>query len=273
VATTMTDGRGEYSFPVEKKKEYLLKVEMKGRYPGEQHVSTERIEDQQIITQDIHLVPDAGIWLRGTARHKDKPGFVEGVVVNVVNLSSFYSESATTGESGDFSMRMQSNEEFEVLLEKPGYFSMSIPISTIGMKQGIIVLNDERDLSFEPILIGTPVRFERIRWATSDAKLDATAKAELDAFAERLNVNPTLNLEIGVHSDARDGADAIKLDQRRADAIADYLATRGVKRDRVTAKGYGITRLTNHCAPGVTCTEAEHAQNRRVEYMITAVAP
>ena len=44
IATAMTDSRGEYSFPVEKNKEYLLRTEMKGRYPGEQHMSTERIE-------------------------------------------------------------------------------------------------------------------------------------------------------------------------------------------------------------------------------------
>jgi hypothetical protein len=70
-------------------------------------------------------VPSAGIWLRGTVRNKDRPGFVSGLTVTVVNTSSFFSETFTTGESGDFSLRMQSNEEFEVLLEKPGFYSMS----------------------------------------------------------------------------------------------------------------------------------------------------
>lgn len=273
ISTTVTDVRGEFSFPVEKNKEYLLRAEMKGRYPGEQHVSTERIEEQQILTRDIHLVPNAGIWLRGTARHKDRPGFVEGVTITVVNTSSFFSETFTTGESGDFSIRLQSNEEFEVLLEKQGYYSMSLPVSTIGMKEGLILLNDVRDISFEAIEVGTPIAFKHIRWAKDDVRLDPIARTELDAFAERLNVNPQVNVEVGVHSDARDGADAARMDQRRADAILEYLVGRGVKRDRLTARGYGISRLKNHCAPGVTCTEAEHAQNRRVEYVVTQVAP
>ena len=55
--------------------------------------------------------------------------------------------------------------------------------------------------------------------------------------------------------------------------MVDHLTLRGVKRDRLTAKGYGIARLKNHCAPGVTCTEAEHAQNRRVEYTVTEILP
>lgn len=273
LATTMTDSRGEYTFPVEKNKEYQVKAEMKGRYPGIQHVSTDRIEMQQILSRDIHLVASAGIWLRGTIRHRDVPGFVEGVTVTVVNLSSFFSESFQTGEGGDFSIRMQSNEEFEVLLEKSGYYSMSIPVSTIGMREGIIDLNEVRDLSFEPMLIGSPVPLKYVRWARNDAKLDPVARTEIDGLAERMNVNPGIKVEIGVHSDSRDGAESAKLDQKRADAVVEYMVGKGVARDRLVAKGYGISKLKNHCAPGVTCSEEEHAANRRVEYTVTAITP
>lgn len=271
VGTTTTDARGEYSFPVDKNKEYKLKAEMRGRYPGIQHLSTERIEEDQIITRDIHLVPDAGIWLRGTTRYKNRPGFLGGVTITVVNMSSFFSETMTSGESGDFSMRIQSNEEFEVLLERPGYYSINVPVSTVGMKQGVIDLNEIRGLDFEPVDVGEPLAFKYIRWAQGEVKLDPIARTELDAFADRLNVNSALKVEIGVHSDARDGSDAVRLDQRRAEAIVDYLVSRSVKRDRLVAKGYGISRLTNHCAPGVTCSEAEHARNRRVEFTVTEV--
>ena len=273
LATTMTDSRGEYTFPVEKNKEYQVKAEMKGRYPGIQHVSTDRIEMQQILSRDIHLVASAGIWLRGTIRHRDVPGFVEGVTVTVVNLSSFFSESFQTGEGGDFSIRMQSNEEFEVLLEKSGYYSMSIPVSTIGMREGIIDLNEVGDLSFEPMLIGSPVPLKYVRWARNDAKLDPVARTEIDGLAERMNVNPGIKVEIGVHSDSRDGAESAKLDQKRADAVVEYMVGKGVARDRLVAKGYGISKLKNHCAPGVTCSEEEHAANRRVEYTVTAITP
>jgi len=51
------------------------------------------------------------------------------------------------------------------------------------------------------------------------------------------------------------------------------LVRRGVKREKLVAKGYGISRLKNHCAPGVSCSEAEHAQNRRVEYTVLEVMP
>ncbi|MBL7963773.1 MAG: OmpA family protein [Flavobacteriales bacterium] len=272
VAATRTDERGEYSFTVQKNSEYKLVARMKGRFEGEQHLSTENIDRQQIMSRDIHLVPDAGVWLRGVLRIKDKPGFLAGAKLSVVNMSSFFSESFMSTEGGDFNIRLATNEEFEVLIEKPGFFSQSVPVSTVGMKRGIIDLNDVRDLRFEPLEVGVPVGFRYVRWPTGGNKLDPLARTELDAFAERLLVNPSLKVEIAVHSDTRGDASAnLSLTQKQAQSIVDHLVAKGVPKERLTAKGYGSERPRNHCVAGVSCTEEEHAENRRNEWTVTAI--
>ena len=43
---------------------------------------------------------------------------------------------------------------------------------------------------------------------------------------------------------------------------------RGVDPSRITGKGYGETQLINECSDGVDCTEAQHAKNRRTEFVI-----
>ncbi len=273
IETKQTDVNGKYSFAVQKDQEYRVVARMKGHYDGEQHLSTEHIEQQQILARDIHMVPDAGIWVRGAVRYKEKMGFIEGMTVSAVNLESFFSEQRTTGAGGDFNFRLQPNEEFEVLFEKPGYFSLSVPVKTTGMKQGVIDLNQAADLRFEPVEIGKPIRLKFQKWEQGSTNLDPVAKTELDALADRMLVNPALQVEIALHSDARgDVANELKLSQKRADAIASYLKSKGVPKEHVIAKGYGATRLLNHCAPGVTCTEAEHAENRRVEYTVTGIS-
>ncbi len=270
--TKQSDINGKYSFAVEKNKEYRVTARMKGRFDAEQHLSTENIEKQQIVARDLHLVPDAGIWLRGAVRYKGRLGFLEGVNVSLVNLGSFYTETRTTGPGGDFSFRLQANEEFEVLFEDQGFFSMSVPVKTIGMTRGVIDLNEATELNLEPIAVGAPLRLKYQKWPAGSSTLDPVAKTELDALADRLQVNPQLLVEIGVHSDARgDAAEELKLTQKRADAILAHLKTKGILKERLTAKGYGITRLLNNCGPGVSCTEAEHMENRRVEYTITGV--
>lgn len=274
VGTTRTDARGEYTFGVRKGTAYRIVARMEGRYDGEQHLSTENIERQQIVTRDIHLVADAGIWLRGVMREKGKFGFVPGATVTCVNLETFQTETETTGDGGDISMRLTGNEEYEVIIEKPGYFSMSIPVTTIGMKQGIIDLNAAREMELEEIVPGQPMPFKYIRWAEGSAQLDPQARGELDLLADRLKVNPGLQIEIGVHSDARGDAEPMtQLTQRRADAIMDHLRIGGVAKERMRARGFGASRLVNHCAPGVQCTEAEHAANRRSEWTVTSVQP
>lgn len=268
--STTTDAGGKYSFTVQKDKEYILKARMKGRYDGEAHLSTERIDELQIVARDIHLVPEGGIWLRGVARYADKLGFVQGMSVSLVNIETLQTETDLTGDGGEFDFRLTPNEEYEVLIEKQGFWRMSVPVSTKSVKQGIIDLNEAHELEFEPIAVGAPILLKHQRWAQGSATLDPRAKAELEQLADRLNVNPALIVEVGVHSDARgDAAAELKLTQKRADAILEFLRSKGVQRERISAKGYGISRLVNHCVAGVQCSEEEHAANRRVEYVVT----
>ena len=80
---------------------------------------------------------------------------------------------------------------------------------------------------------------------------------------------PNISVEIGSHTDSR-GRDSYNLDlsQRRAQSVVDYLVSKGIKRSRLIAKGYGETRLINKCANGVSCSEAEHQNNRRTDFRV-----
>jgi outer membrane protein OmpA-like peptidoglycan-associated protein len=43
----------------------------------------------------------------------------------------------------------------------------------------------------------------------------------------------------------------------------------GIDASRLTGRGYGETQPVNKCKDGVECTEEEHQQNRRSEFIIT----
>jgi len=60
----------------------------------------------------------------------------------------------------------------------------------------------------------------------------------------------------------------MELTQKRADATKDYLILKGINPDRIKAVGYGETKLLNGCKNNVKCTDAEHAINRRAEFII-----
>jgi len=274
LASMETGARGDYAFPVDKGREYRLVARLPGRFTGEQRFSTEHIERDRIVSRDIHLVADVGIWLRGAVRERDKPGFVQGARVSVVNIISFFTESKETDEGGGFSFRLPGNEEFEVLIEHEGSFSRSMPVSTIGMREGIIDLNEVHDMVLDPVLPGVAIPLARIRWAEDSHGLDGEAREELDDLAERLMANPGTRVELAVHGDARgEGDEELLVTRARAEAIVDHLAGRGVPRDRMEARGYGNSRPLNHCVPGVECSEEEHAVNRRTTWMVIPEQP
>ncbi len=84
-----------------------------------------------------------------------------------------------------------------------------------------------------------------------------------------MQLNPAITIEIASHTDSR--ADAkynLSLSQKRAQACVDYLVQKGIDKKRMTAVGYGETRLVNDCIDGVDCTEEQHQQNRRTTFRV-----
>jgi outer membrane protein OmpA-like peptidoglycan-associated protein len=54
----------------------------------------------------------------------------------------------------------------------------------------------------------------------------------------------------------------------RAQSTRNWLIKQGIEENRITAKGYGESQLVNHCADGVDCSDEEHQQNRRSEFIV-----
>ncbi|MEO8934977.1 MAG: OmpA family protein, partial [Xanthomarina sp.] len=71
------------------------------------------------------------------------------------------------------------------------------------------------------------------------------------------------------HTDSR-GNDAYNqaLSQRRATSTLNYLAANGIDKSRLSALGFGESKLVNNCANDVPCSEMEHQKNRRSEFIV-----
>ena len=81
--------------------------------------------------------------------------------------------------------------------------------------------------------------------------------------------NPTVTFEFGAHTDSRGSKESNQtLSQQRAQSSVNYINSKGISADRINAKGYGESKLKNHCADGVSCSEEEHQANRRGEIKV-----
>jgi OOP family OmpA-OmpF porin len=93
------------------------------------------------------------------------------------------------------------------------------------------------------------------------AVIRADGKPVLDAAIQTLKEQPDVRVSVEGHTDSV-GSDAYnqRLSERRAQAVADYLAAGGIARSRMSARGYGESKPVASNA-----TDDGRAQNRRVE--------
>ncbi|TCK68701.1 OmpA family protein [Winogradskyella wandonensis] len=101
------------------------------------------------------------------------------------------------------------------------------------------------------------------------ARLTAASKKTIDETLLPMMRDSKVNVEIMSHTDSRGNDDFNQsLSQQRAQSVVNYLVSKGISRSRLTARGFGETRLTNRCSNGVDCSEAQHQRNRRTEFRV-----
>lgn len=114
---------------------------------------------------------------------------------------------------------------------------------------------------------GIVVEFtDGVLFATNSTELNNAAFRSMDNLVEVLNRYPDTDLEVDGHTDSRGTAEYNNtLSQRRAETVTTYLASKGISRRRMTARGFGFTvpKATNETVEG-------RAANRRVEFQIFA---
>ena len=108
------------------------------------------------------------------------------------------------------------------------------------------------------------VQLQDITFETGKADLKPESNEELDRLVSLLEGNQTIKVEISAHTDDVGNDDSnLKLSEKRAKMVVDYLTKKGIKGDRMTAKGYGETQPL-----GVNDTDENKAKNRRVQFKI-----
>ncbi|MCA6435807.1 MAG: OmpA family protein [Bacteroidetes bacterium] len=110
---------------------------------------------------------------------------------------------------------------------------------------------------------------ENIYYASGDHKLDDAGIKIMDKVISVMQSNKQLIVELSSHTDSK-ASDQFNLvlSKKRAQTAVDYLIAKGIDKKRLTAVGYGETKLLNKCTNNVECTDDEHKINRRTEFKI-----
>ncbi|MBF9253165.1 OmpA family protein [Pontibacter sp. 172403-2] len=184
-------------------------------------------------------------------------------------------DGVVTNSRGKFSFVLDSATAYSVIAEKPGFFTARQSVTTVGKTPPLSELHEGKNevrltaiLVLNEIVEDKAIVLENIFYDYDKANIRPDAAVELDKLVQILQDNPKISIELSSHTDAR-GSDTYNQDlsQRRAESAVEYIISKGIDPSRITAKGYGESRLV---VPNAT-TEEEHQRNRRTEFKVVRV--
>ncbi len=233
------------------------------------------------------ILPPLNLSVAGKVYDTDTKEPLENALVELFG-SDGTSLSVKTGPDGLYRYELKPEVKYKVSASFTGYLTKFEEFTTIG-------LEEDKDYSFDfdfPLKsTSKPITVPEIFYDLDKSTLRPESKKALDGLITTLNENPTLTIKLTAHTDFRaDDAYNMKLSQKRAKSVMDYLTANSIPADRLESEGRGETqpkevendeeyapfkrgdKLTKEFIDGLsdkTLKEKAHQYNRRTEFEVT----
>jgi outer membrane protein OmpA-like peptidoglycan-associated protein len=222
--------------------------------------------------------------------NKEKP--VAYAFITLANNLGNVIDTMTSNSHGFYSFRAEQDRDYKLTGTKERYIEGNNYASTFGTVQIVIanvtlgktsekteevVVKTEKPVAKKmniPIDASSIVVLNPIYFDYHESAIRPDAAKELDKMVKVMNDNPEMRVTLYSHTDCRANGEYNQgLSDRRAKSSSDYIKKRITDPSRISGKGYGESKLINKCACSGSaisdCTEAEHQQNRRTEFVIS----
>ena len=211
----------------------------------------------------------------GTVADRITSRFISGVSVVLSGPDSKVIDSLVTDETGFYSFEVPCDKRHYIRFGRDDYETNEVSVMVPESQENSVVpvLLHERKKTFGiGDNVGTILGIHSIYFDLDKAVIRDDAAADLEKIVALMQQYPSLKLDIRSHTDSRQSSSYnLRLSEERAKATIKWLVGQGVNNNRLSGKGYGESQLLNKCSDGIECTEQEHQNNRRSEFIVTAL--
>jgi outer membrane protein OmpA-like peptidoglycan-associated protein len=166
--------------------------------------------------------------------------------------------SGKTSAEGKFLLLLPKGDTYAVLYKN---FQDSVSYSNLDIQMEPGKISYEYTITIEPPKVYT---LRNVHFDTGKSTLRPESFTALNDLAEVMKAKKKMVVEIAGHTDnVGDDAANQKLSQSRAETVRAWLISKGIAKERITAKGYGETEPT-----ASNDTEEGRQANRRTEVRI-----
>lgn len=277
--SSKVDEAGRYVFNIKNPgKKYKIAAKERSRYYDKVILIDELIAGDNV--KDIYMFPKYKLMCTVFDGKSKTP--LEGVKITIVpKFGDDKREFRTNGQGTIIdairNKKLGDKISYAVVFEKEGYFKSVQQFESIIDSNTILNFNEkincfmnkvEKAINLADIFKLSPILFD-----VAKSNIRSDAAIELDKIVAGMKEYPNIIIELGSHTDCRSSAASnIKLSDKRAKSSMTYLISKGIDKSRVTAKGYGESRILNGCEcegkVESSCSEEQHQANRRTEFIV-----
>jgi outer membrane protein OmpA-like peptidoglycan-associated protein/tetratricopeptide (TPR) repeat protein len=283
--TIKVNEEGKFQYVLEEDISYTLTV-INEKYEDYSDTLSTKSSNEDEFVKTVDLAKKSSISLfAGIYDAKTGEG-IENVKItfkDAVSDSVFY--MVKTEKNGEYRKLLSDKKvgdklNYKVIIEKDKYLTKTVDFKFDITKEGEIQLNELLNLTIGKVEVGMDlakmIDIKPIYFDLGKNTIRKDAAEELNKIVAIMKEFPGMEIELGSHTDCRGAAAAnLKLSDTRAKVSAAYIVKNGIDVKRVKGKGYGESRLLNDCAcegkVKPTCPEADHAKNRRTEFIILKI--
>jgi outer membrane protein OmpA-like peptidoglycan-associated protein len=188
---------------------------------------------------------------------------IEQAKVVLVDAKEKTVGNQTTAVNGKAAFGVNCNTVYSFQVSKQGYES---GVFGVAKTDGGEVVVEALLTPIMPIITEKEVILQPIYFEYDKSNITQEGAAELDKLVQVMNEYPTMVIFAKSHTDQR-GSDRynLNLSDRRAKSTVQYLVSKGISKERISGQGFGESEPKVTCD---ICTEEQHAQNRRSEFLI-----
>jgi len=194
--------------------------------------------------------------------------------VNGANVTLLDSErnvvvSKSSNSDGLAEFIVECEQDFELEITMEDYDSKKVSVS--GTNEEELAVQISLD-PIEKLIVEDKIELQPIYFDFDKSNITAQAAFELDKLVQIMTKYPELVIKATSHTDTRGPASYNnRLSERRAKSTVQYVISKGVAQARISAEGKGESELKVEC--GGRCTEEQHQENRRSEFIIVSGGP
>ena len=235
------------------------------------YLSSNRGGEGGSIDDDIYIVKEScAITIKGIVFDQETKEPIPGANVSLLDENNKLVNQTTANNDGTYSFIADCGSQFTVRGIKDGYNPYETIITTPELNGIIDVpLPLLRLGPCPPNDLGCRLNLQPIYFDFDKSNIRPDAEIELAKILAAMREYPELVIHIESHTDSR-GSDSYNesLSDRRAQSTLKWLVNKGIDGNRLSAKGYGESRLINDCSNGVPCSSTDHQLNRRSMFIL-----